>query len=84
MAHNLKPNTNYAIVTVKLAIPTEAQECARCPLDELVNEGEISDAINELIRPGLLDDDSLIADYAFDYEIFVTRTDGDPEEGDVF
>lgn len=52
MSHNLKPNTDYVIVTVKIAVPKE-----------LFKSGEYADSINCLMDEGM--DSGVVGDWVF-------------------
>ena len=66
--HNIKPNTKHILVTVKVAVRTD-------------DEATAYDALNEALRPLLLDDDSLVADYALDAGLLMVSP-AEPEEGE--
>jgi hypothetical protein len=67
--HNIHPNTKHVIVTIRLAV--------RC-----INYAMAADAVNESLRPLLLDDNTLFADYSLDFGDLVTSS-GDPQENDL-
>lgn len=71
MAHDIQPNTQYSIVTIKLALATTCSNT-------------VSDGLNQLLNPEI--GEGFIADYAF-YNMqnlpIVTASD-DPEEGELF
>ena len=69
MAHSLKPNTTYSIVTMEVAVPC-------------TDSAELADWINETLRP--LAVDGQIADYSLRglRDVREYTTGDDPEEGE--
>ncbi len=73
MAHSIKPNTNYILVTLTVAIEDGPQF-------------ELSDVLNEALRPLVLSEDPAFADYTL-YALRKTRrvkSSLAPEEGELF
>lgn len=71
MAHDIKPNEHYSIITVKLALATVCGDTA-------------ADGLNQLLNPEI--GEGFIADYAFyntDNPLIVTAS-AEPEEGELF
>jgi hypothetical protein len=71
---NLKPHTDYILVTVTLA----------CPMS--ITEAGMADGINEMLNGDLADypDNCAYADWTIDFAGPVRHTSADPEEGEIF
>lgn len=71
MSHDIEPNSEYAIVTVKLALATICGDTA-------------ADGLNELLRPVI--GEGFIADYAFYNTVdpLIVKASKEPEEGELF
>jgi hypothetical protein len=75
----LKPNTNYKIVSIRLACP------------ESIDDGELTDGLNEMLRNAMSFGDCVFDDYAIDnfsiegvFTGNIKTTDSNPEEGELF
>lgn len=76
MAHNLKPNTPYRLVTITVAVPASLLDAS---------DAIVADGLNEMLRPGMLCNDAVFHDYELRLADAPLRTTDDaPEEGDLF
>ena len=71
MAHDIQPNANYAVVTVKLALATICGDTA-------------ADGLSELLNPEI--GEGFIADYALLHtdRLMIVESSDEPEEGELF
>ena len=74
MAHNIKKNTQYKIITVQIAVPN-------------IDTGEVEDGINEILTGALADENSVIIDWQYTVDVDKAPTaisSDEPEEGELF
>lgn len=73
--HNLKPNTEYQIVNVQIAVPSS-----------LVETGEFYDGMSVTMNEAIACEYSVIGDWQYAPDRFgeTKVTDDSPEEGSVF
>lgn len=72
--HNLKPKTNYRILRILVAVP------------DSLDYGTVADGLNEMLRPAVMCEDAVIADYSLNYlrPLRMITTSDEPYEGEPF